>query len=30
MGLADNVYGDPVLDQPEFVEVRSRIGIKDL
>ncbi len=27
--LADNTLGDPVLDQPEFVEVRDRIGFTD-
>ncbi|HEY5624028.1 MAG TPA: hypothetical protein VIV14_09715, partial [Gammaproteobacteria bacterium] len=25
-----NVYADPVLEQPEFVEVRSRLGFRDL
>ena len=28
--LARNLYSDPVLDQPEFVEVRKRLGFTDL
>ncbi len=24
-----NAYNDPILDQPEFVEVRSRLGFRD-
>ena len=27
--LKRNVYGDPILDQPEFVEVRSRLGFRE-
>ncbi len=27
--LADNIYRDPILDQPEFVEVRSRLGFRE-
>ncbi len=27
--LADNTYRDPILDQPEFVEVRSRLGFRE-
>jgi tetratricopeptide (TPR) repeat protein len=30
MLLVHNALGDPVLEQPEFVEVRSRIGFTDL
>ncbi len=24
-----NVFNDPILDQPEFVEVRSRLGFRE-
>ena len=26
LGLEHNIYSDPILDQREFVEVRSRLG----
>ena len=25
--IINNIWGDPVLEQPEFVEVRSRLGV---
>ena len=25
----NNYWGDPILDQPEFVEVRSRLGFRE-
>ena len=27
--LAANIYDDPILEQPEFVEVRSRLGFRE-
>ncbi len=27
--LVDNTWNDPILDQPEFVEVRSRLGFRE-
>jgi len=29
MILKHNIYADPILDQPEFVEVRSRLGFRE-
>ncbi len=29
MWLKNNVWNDPILDQPEFVEVRSRLGFRE-
>ena len=27
--LKTNIWNDPILDQPEFVEVRSRLGFRE-
>ena len=29
MFIRSNVFSDPILDQPEFVEVRSRLGFRE-